>query len=262
MSGGPRPPLVGVSLKMYFGPARAVEWAQDVVRLAAEHDSTSSGTVDLFVLPSMAVVPAVLDIATGTRVQVGAQDLFWEDRGAFTGGISGADLRDIGCTLVEVGHVERRRFFGEDDATIARKFAAAVRNRLTPVLCLGEREPGATDDAVADCIRQLTNALADLPDDARADVVLAYEPEWAIGRAEPADAQHIGEVTRALREYVRGHPVVAGSRVIYGGSAAPGLWTLIHDSVDGLFLGRFAHDVTALRAILDEITAIESGVLS
>ncbi|MBO1756788.1 triosephosphate isomerase [Allobranchiibius sp. CTAmp26] len=247
---------------MYFEPSRAVEWAQDVMQLAAEHDSTSSGTVDLFVLPSMPVVPAVIDIATGTRVQVGAQDLFWEDRGAFTGGISGADLRDIGCTMVEIGHVERRRVFGEDDATVARKFAAAVRNGLTPVLCLGERAPGETAAAVADCVEQLTSALADLPDGQRADIVLAYEPEWAIGRAEPADAQHIGAVALALREYVRGHPVVGGSRVIYGGSAAPGLWTLIHATVDGLFLGRFAHDVTALRAILDEVTAIESSVLS
>jgi triosephosphate isomerase len=88
----------------------------------------------LIVLPSFPSLPEVLSIFAGTAVEVGAQDLFWEDRGPYTGAVSGADLRQIGCSYVEVGHVERRRVFGEDNKVASRKLTAALRNGLTPII--------------------------------------------------------------------------------------------------------------------------------
>ena len=130
--------MVGVSLKMYFDPARTASWVREVAERTAQHDAVRSGRVHLFVLPSLPALPAAVAALAGTGVAVGAQDLFWADRGPYTGGVSGLDLRAIGCTYVEVGHAERRRVFGEDDAVIRLKLAAAFRSGLTPVLCVGE----------------------------------------------------------------------------------------------------------------------------
>ena len=230
---------IGVSLKMYFGHEQAREWFAAVAALPARPG------VDLFVIPSFLAIPAALEAFAHTGVAVGAQDLFWEDRGAFTGEISGAELAEIGVAVVEVGHAERRRLFGETEKVVADKTAAALRNGLAPVLCIGEQE--RSPDAALRCIEQLRSAL---PDGEGGRVIVAYEPVWAIGAAEPAPAEYIRPITRALREELGDRGIV-----IYGGSAGPGLLGELGDDVDGLFLGRFAHDVSALAAVLDEAAA-------
>ncbi|MCA1279346.1 triose-phosphate isomerase family protein [Saccharopolyspora sp. 7B] len=249
---------IGVSLKMYFGHQRTLDWCADVAEIARRHPAVRGGGAKLFVLPSFPGLPPALDLFRDTPVEVGAQDLFWEDHGAYTGEVSGAELRELGCRHVEVGHAERRRLFGEDDRVVAAKTAAALRNGLTPVLCLGEERAGSTTDAVRTCLEQLDSAL----DAARAAgrggaVVIAYEPQWAIGAAEPAEPEFIGAVCGKLRNALDAEPVLAGSRVIYGGSAGPGLLSTLGDAADGLFLGRFAHDPAALERILDEVVALD-----
>lgn len=249
---------LGVGLKMYFDPAGTAAWSAAVAELARTHDAVVDGLVDLFVLPSFPMIPATVAAFAGTRVQVGAQDLLWEDRGAFTGGVSGLDLVALGCTHVEVGHAERRRVFGEDDEVIGSKLAAAVRTGLTPVFCVGERERAAPDAAVADCVAQLSTALATLPPDrGPVSLVVAYEPEWAIGADEPAGVDHVRAVTSQLRDHLATAPQVGSARVIYGGSAGPGLLPQLAGAADGLFLGRFAHDPAAVALMLDE--ALELG---
>jgi triosephosphate isomerase len=255
--GGGRAIVVGVGLKMYFDPGETLAWSTAVAELARRHEAIVSGRVSLFVLPSFPMLSAVIGVFAGTRVAVGAQDLFWEDRGAFTGEVSGADLRQLGCTLVEVGHAERRLLFGEDDEVVARKLAAALRNGLRPVLCVGEKARGGVQDAAASCIHQLESALAHVdPDAPAAPITVAYEPGWAIGAEQSASLDHVGAVASRLRGWLGAHPKLAGSPVIYGGSAGPGLLTTFGDAVDGLFLGRFAHDPAALEAVLDEATDI------
>jgi triosephosphate isomerase len=197
----------------------------------------------------------VAELARPAGIEVGAQDLHWEDTGPFTGEVSGAELAEVGCTMVEVGHAERRSLFGETDEIVARKTLAALRNGLAPVLCIGEPERGAPEQAAALCIRQLESALAP----ARASAVggrllVAYEPVWAIGAAEPATPEHVTAVCRTLRDHLDGDESFPGARVIYGGSAGPGLLPRIAADVDGMFLGRFAHDPSAVRRILDEVT--------
>lgn len=248
--------VLGVSLKMYFDPAQTREWCVAVADLARRHEALTSGTVTLFVLPEFTSVSTAVGLFAGTPVSVGAQDLFWEDRGAFTGEVSGADLALIGCSFVEIGHSERRALLGEDGAVFNRKLVAAVRNGLTPVLCVGESVMGTPAEAAAACIRQLEEALVGVAGGpAGLPLVVAYEPEWAIGAAEAATAGHVAAVGGLLRRWLNDRPGFEASRVIYGGSAGPGLLTELEDSVDGLFLGRFAHDPAAMESILDEVVA-------
>jgi triosephosphate isomerase len=152
-----------------------------------------------------------------------------------------------------VGHAERRRIFGEDDDVIGLKTAAAYRNGLTPVLCVGEPGRGTSADAIKHCIRELDGVLnraASLGPLGR--TIVAYEPQWAIGAPEPASPEFISEVITGLDAHLRNREGQDDSRVIYGGSAGPGLISQLGPAVAGLFLGRFAHNPAAVKDILDE----------
>lgn len=247
------PVSIGVSLKMYFGHSDARRWFARVAQLAAAHPAVADGRVEFFVIPTyLQVLPAVEAFA-GTRTLVGAQDVATEDAGAYTGEVSAAELAEVGVRVVEVGHAERRRLFGETDEVVAAKTAAALRNGLAPVLCIGEAERSDAASAAVRTIAQLGSALADAP---AGRVLVAYEPVWAIGAPEPAPVEHISEVTRALRAELDALPGRDGSLVIYGGSAGPGLLTRLAGAADGLFLGRFAHDPAVLADVLDEAAAL------
>jgi triosephosphate isomerase (TIM) len=233
-------PIVGVSLKMYFSLARARAWLLEASEVVPE-------TVEFFAAPSYLAIPEALQaFPDGTA----AQDVAAEEPGPFTGEVSAAELAEAGVRYAEIGHAERRRLYGETDEVVAAKTAAALRHGIVPVLCVGETVdpadggPDAADVAVA----QLRSALAGAP---AGRVIVAYEPVWAIGAAEPASDDHIRTVAAALRAARREEH----DAVIYGGSAGPGLLTRLGDAVDGIFLGRFAHDVRALRAVIDEAVA-------
>lgn len=236
---------------MYFGHRQAEEWFASVAQVARANEAVASGDVDFFVVPSYLQILPAKTAFTATRVQLGAQDVATADSGAYTGEVSAAELAEVGVGLVEIGHAERRRLFGETDGVIVAKLAAAIRNGITPVLCVGESERLDASDAAAATIDQLHRDLDGAP---AGPVIAAYEPAWAIGAPQPAPVNHITTVTTALREALTA--TRPGSRVIYGGSAGPGLLTRLGDAVDGLFLGRFAHDVDNLAAVLQEAAAI------
>jgi triosephosphate isomerase len=234
---------------MYFGHAQTLDWIAKVGTLARTHPAVVDGSVELFVIPSfVSIVPTIAELK-GTAVLVGAQDLASADSGAFTGEVSGAELAEVGVTVVEVGHAERRSLFGETDEIVKQKTHAALRNGIAPVLCIGETTKTNPADAAAECIRQLESALDGA---ASGRVIVAYEPVWAIGAAEPAEPDYVSAVCRELHATVADRP---GSVVIYGGSAGPGLLSELGPDVDGLFLGRFAHDPAALKRVLDEAGA-------
>lgn len=244
---------VGVSLKTYFGHERARAWFDEVAARVRTHDAVTSGAVELFITPTyLQVLPALAAFA-GTPVRIGGQDVSSEEPGAFTGEVTAAELAEVGATIAEIGHAERRRLFGETDHATAAKTRIALRSGLTPLLCIGETVRQEAEDAATVAVAQLHSALADA--DAGAAIV-AYEPVWAIGAAEPAGHEHIRIVTAALRAAVDEDPARVGSVVIYGGAAGPGLLTELGDAVDGVFLGRFAHDPDALVAVLDEAAAL------
>ena len=158
-------------------------------------------------------------------------------------------LAELGVRLVEIGHAERRRHFGEDDAMVALKTRAADDAGLTPLLCVGETGR-AQPAAAADHVYAQIESAVDGDWDLAGRLVVAYEPVWAIGAAEPAGADYVSDVIRRLRDLLAaaGVPELP---VIYGGSAKPGLLPTL-DGVSGLFLGRFAHDPANFGRVLDE----------
>jgi triosephosphate isomerase len=248
--------IIGVSLKMYFGYARTLQYCREVANIASAHPAVRSGDIELFVLPGLPALPGAVRILVPAGAAAGAQDIFWEDEGAFTGEVSGRMVAETGGRYAEVGHAERRRIFGEDDDVIGLKTAAAYRNGLTPVLCVGEPDRGTAADAIKHCIREIDGVLnraGSLGSTGR--TIVAYEPQWAIGAAEPASPEFISEVITGLDAHLRSRPGQEESRVIYGGSAGPGLISQLGPAVTGLFLGRFAHNPAALKTILDEAAA-------
>ncbi|MBI1965575.1 MAG: triose-phosphate isomerase [Betaproteobacteria bacterium] len=178
----------------------------------------------------------------GSNVALGAQDVCQHDNGAYTGGVSAAMLADLGCRYVIVGHSERRAVFGDSDELVALKYAAAVRHRLTPILCVGEtlaeRESGVTEKVVA---RQLDAVIGHCGAAALERGVVAYEPVWAIGTGRNATP----EQAQAVHEYVRGRLAAAGRRmadaacILYGGSvkAANAAQLFAMPDVDGGLIG-------------------------
>ena len=244
---------IGVSLKAYLGYRDTLRWASDIAEITR---SRSHSSIELFVLPAFPALVPVRDILTGSGIAVGSQDIAADDAGNQTGEVTGAMLADVGCHYAEVGHAERRRHFGESEQVVAAKTAAALRHRLVPVICLGEPTRLDLDAAVEESVRQLRHALGGVQSVRPGGrVVVAYEPHWAIGTAEPAPDEHIIAVVAGLRRAAS--QLAPGSSVIYGGSAGPGLLTRLAGGVDGLFLGRFAHDPKAFATILDEAIAIQ-----
>lgn len=244
---------VGVSLKAYFGRAQARAWFAQVAALAGEHPAVRSGDIEVFVAPSYVHIDDALRAFEMTPVQVSAQDVSAHGRGAYTGEVTALDLQEAGVRFAEIGHAERRRLFHESDEVVAAKTTAALAEGIVPVLCLGETAQDGVDRAAADTLAQLDSALRGAP---AGRIVVAYEPVWAIGAAEPAAVPHITAVTRALRARLGDDPARIGSSVIYGGSAGPGLLTALGGDADGVFLGRFAHDPNAFAAVLDEAATV------
>jgi triosephosphate isomerase len=222
--------VAGVSLKLYFGVARTRAWLEAVAEL--QHET------ELFVLPSFVSLPDARDVLAGTRIGYGAQDVFWAD-GAYTGEVSVGQLQELGCTYAEVGHAERRAHFGETDAITARKAVAAAEAGLTPIVCI---DGAAQMDPVLDAV----------PHDA--DLIFAYEPIEFIGAAAPAPTTLITDTALQLKQRCADRP--GRTRLIYGGSAGPGLYSEVAGAVDGLFLGRFAHDIDNLRTVLAEMASV------
>ncbi len=238
--------LVGTSWKMNLTPSEAVGWFRTVLPATA-------GVTDreLFVLPPFPSLFAARAELAGSHIRWGAQDLHEADDGAHTGDVSGAMLADLGCTIAEIGHSERRRDHGESDERIGAKVAAALRWDLMPLVCVGEPRRTEQESAGAHVVRQLRGAFERLSAAELDRVVVAYEPVWAIGvGAEAAPVEHISAMHGLIASWLGDHGA-NDPRVIYGGSvdranapeiiAAPG--------VDGLFIGRAALDPKAFAEI-------------
>lgn len=249
----PATTLLATSLKMYLDHDRTVAWTRAVRDIAARSAAVHQGSAELAVFPSFPSLPAVAEILADVPATTGGQNMSAEASGAFTGEVSAATLRQVGCTYVEIGHAERRRYFGETEGQIRSKVALAVQHHLVPLLCFGEPARSTAPEAAERCIAQIASAVDSVPAGARPDMVLAYEPEWAIGAEDAADPAYIRQVAAAVNAWVSGSGDLGTVRLIYGGSAKPGLLTALGSEVSGLFLGRFAHDARAVATILEEV---------
>lgn len=245
--------ILGVSTKMYFSAAETRSYVNEVLQCISQSPALLD-SLDVFIVPDHVTLASVISQLADTRVMAGAQDAFYKDSGAYTGEVSPAVLAEVGCRIVEVGHAERRRMFGEEDGVIACKAAAAARNGMIPLVCIGESTRGEVRVAVDECLGQVEVVMAAVANDA--EVILAYEPVWAIGAPQPAGADHVVRVTQEIRnsECVRRRK--GTTRIIYGGSAGPGLFEKLKDGVDGLFLGRFAHDPSQFYKTIQEVATV------
>lgn len=244
--------FIGVSTKMYLGYAQSLEWLEQLVAEVDARPALVAGRVVPFVIPSFPVLPEAARLLEGTPLVLGAQNCGWSD-GPWTGEVSPSMLGELGVGLVEIGHAERRRYFAEDESVIALKVSAAVDAGLTPLLCVGEPETRAPAAAADTVYRQIKAAVSG-DWSVASGLVIAYEPVWAIGAAEPASAGYVSQVVNALRDSLAQHGL-ARLPIIYGGSAKPGLLPQLI-GVTGLFLGRFAHDATNFGRVLDEALAV------
>jgi triosephosphate isomerase len=238
--------LIGTSWKMNLTPSEAIGWFRTVVPATA-----SAVDRQLFVLPPFPALLAARAELTGSHIRWGAQDIHEADQGAHTGDVSGAMLADLGCTIAEIGHSERRRDHGETDERIGAKVAAALRWDLTPLVCVGEPRHTDRESAGRHVVRQLSGAFERLSSAELDRVVVAFEPVWAIGvGAAAAGVDHISAMHERIGTWLRDHGA-SDPRVIYGGSVdganAPEI--LAAPGVDGLFIGRAALDPTVFTEI-------------
>jgi triosephosphate isomerase len=237
-----RRPLVAGNWKMHLTHLEAIGLVQKVVfsLKPAELDAA-----EVVVLPPFTALRSVQTLVAGDKLAIGygAQDVSFHDSGAYTGEVSGAMLRALGCSYVTVGHSERRQYHGEDDSLVAVKAQAAIRHGITPIVCVGEnleiRRTGGHVEHVRD---QGATSLDGLSAEQVAGIVIAYEPVWAIGTGEVATPDDAQEVCGALRAWLAerfGPETAAAVRILYGGSvkAANTAGILAGPDVDGALVG-------------------------
>lgn len=215
-----RKPIIAGNWKMFKTVSEAVEFS-NAVKGKAEING-----VDSVVCAPFTNLPALVEAFKGTSIKVGAQNMHFEDNGAYTGEISGAMLKDLGVEYVIIGHSERRAYFAETDETVNKKMHAAFKHGLTPIVCVGEkleeREAGQTKEV---CKVQTEAAFKGLSAEQAKQVVIAYEPIWAIGTGKSSTAEDANEVIGYIRGLVSSlydQSVADEVRIQYGGSVKPG----------------------------------------
>ncbi len=246
-----RKPFIAGNWKMYKTSGEAQQTAAEIVRL-----TTDATGVDILIAPPFTALSGVSRTIAGSPVFLGAQNLFWEKEGAFTGEISPAMLTDAGCSHVIIGHSERRQYFGETDDTVNKKVMAAINFSLIPVLCVGEtekeRDAGQTFYVLD---KQIKKGLEGFSFDGLAQMVIAYEPVWAIGTGKAAtrdQAQEADHFLRGLLESRFGKTGADALRIVYGGSVKPGNIKELMDmpDVDGALVGGASLDAATFSAIV------------
>jgi triosephosphate isomerase len=215
-----RHPLIAGNWKMHKTGPEAVITAAALKPLVAE-----ATDVDIMIAPTFTALDQVSEAITGSNIGLGAQNLYWESQGAFTGEISAEMIKAAVCQYVIIGHSERRQFFGETDQTVNRKIEKASQAGLIPVFCIGEtdtqREAGETFSVLD---KQVKNGLENLFPENLQTLVVAYEPVWAIGTGKTATTQQAQEVHAHLRQWFAdayGAEFADKLRILYGGSVKP-----------------------------------------
>ncbi|AMO61714.1 triosephosphate isomerase [Mycolicibacterium phlei] len=237
-----RKPLIAGNWKMNLNHFEAIALVQ---KIAFALPTKYFDKVDVTVIPPFTDLRSVQTLVDGDKLLItyGAQDLSQHDSGAYTGEISGAFLAKLGCTYVIVGHSERRTYHHEDDALVAAKAAAAFRHGLIPIVCLGEQlEVREAGKHVEYNVESLRGSLAGLSKEQLGQVVIAYEPVWAIGTGRVASAADAQEVCKAIRDELAelaGADAAAGVRILYGGSVnAKNVGEIVaQPDVDGALVG-------------------------
>lgn len=233
-----RTPLIAGNWKMHKTGLQAAEAAGQLKRRVEK-----ATDVEVMIAPAFTALYQVARALEGSNIALGAQNLYWEKQGAFTGEVSSEMLVEAGCTHVIIGHSERRSFFGDTDETVNRKIRAALSAGLVPVFCVGEteaqREAGETFSVLD---KQVRDGLKDFVFDDLTGLVVAYEPVWAIGTGKTASreqAQEAHQFIRSLLDKLFGNPFASAVRILYGGSVKPNNVRSLMEmpDVDGALVG-------------------------
>ena len=233
-----RRPILAGNWKMNKTTAEARDLASKLIPLVAGVKDR-----DIVLAPTFTALQTVGEAIKGTNLALAAQNLFWEDKGAFTGEISAEMLLDLGCKYAIIGHSERRQYFGETDETVNKKVRQALNKGLLPIVCVGEllseREAGKANEVIE---RQTVGALKGVTADEMRKIVIAYEPVWAIGTGKTASPDQANEIHAFIRQKVKSlynAGVAEALRIQYGGSVTPeNVSTLMAmPDIDGALVG-------------------------
>ncbi len=239
-----RAAIIAGNWKMYCGPMQASSFAQEVVPELGLLMHQYPHLLSILCPPaiSLTAVREVIDTHLFPRIELGAQNMYFEEKGAFTGEISATMVREL-CTTVILGHSERRTYFGETDEMVNKKALAALNHRLRPIICIGEHlqeyEAGKTGEVIR---FQVQHSLANFPAQYTSQVVIAYEPIWAIGTGKAATAEGAGNVTQLIRQLygeMYGGDAASALRILYGGSVTSANISefVAHPDIDGALVG-------------------------
>jgi triosephosphate isomerase len=246
-----RKKLIAANWKMYKNPAQTKDFFRDFLPLVAEHTRD-----EIVVCPPSIDLCAAVEAVKGSNVAIGAQNLYWEKEGAYTGEVCPSMLLDIGCTHAIIGHSERRQYFGETDDIVNFKLKAALEAGLVPIVCVGEvleeREAGLTEDVLR---RQCLRAFHAISVKKAGKLVVAYEPVWAIGTGKTATPQLASEAHSLIRGEAAkafGQPFADALRILYGGSVKPenAKALMAEEEIDGALVGGAGLDPESFAAIV------------
>jgi triosephosphate isomerase len=246
-----RKKLIAGNWKMYKTPDQAREFFREFLPFVKNHDRD-----EIVVCPTFLAIDAAVKATNGTHIAVGAQDVHWEQEGAFTGEINAAMLVAVAVTHVIIGHSERRQYFGETDDTVNLKLKSALEAGLTPIVCVGEvleeREANLTDDVLR---RQCLRAFHKMSAKKAAKLVVAYEPVWAIGTGKTATPQMAADAHAIIRGEAAkafGQELADGLRILYGGSVKPenAKALMSEEEIDGALVGGASLDPKSFAAIV------------
>lgn len=232
-----RKPIIAGNWKLHKTVSEAQKLVEELLPLVTQAHA------EVVVCPTYTALYAVREVIKNTNIALGAQNMYWEEKGAFTGEISPEMLKEVGCKYVIIGHSERRQFFGETDVTVNKKLHAAFKADIVPIMCVGEtleqRESGVTETVIK---AQVEAGLKDLTAEQVTMMVIAYEPVWAIGTGRTASSDDANAVCQFIRKTVAsmfGAAAAEAVRIQYGGSVKPenAAELMAKSDIDGALVG-------------------------
>ena len=249
-----RRPIIAGNWKMYKTTPQALELANGL-----KGELSGISNIDIVLCPAFTVLSHVSQAINSSNLKLGAQDMYWQDEGAFTGEVSPVMLKDLGCEFVIIGHSERRQFFAESNKSVNKKIKAALKHGLTPIVCVGENLSERQADKTFDVIRNhITEGLAELTTEDVLKITIAYEPVWAIGTgktATPTQAQEAQAYIRKLLSRNFDSTTALRVRIQYGGSIKPDniKELMMQPDIDGGLIGGASLKIDSFSQIIKNI---------
>lgn len=254
-----RKTIIAGNWKMYKTIPEGIELVNGLKRAFFDMDTD----IDIVVCPPYTALSEISEVIMDSNIRLGGQDIYWEDEGAFTGEVSAGMLKDAGCSFVIIGHSERRQYFGETDEAVNRKLKAALRHGLIPIVCVGEtlseRENGLTMDVLN---KQVQGGLKDIKTQDALNLVIAYEPVWAIGTGKTATPQQAQEAQKYIRDLLSklyDKDTAISIRIQYGGSVKPENITdlMRQQDIDGALVGGASLNVESFVQIVKKASEVK-----